>query len=299
LKLYALTLGMCLSSAWCSLAFAFVQAYPDSLVCKLADDSAADKSILASSAGERMSIAIDRDPKLFKQVLVTCISNTLGSLFGDQPADAKASDSEASLLWAELDFYGMLPRMEGGQLGGRTMLPAAVLKHESARDAAAKASLCDDKKVLMAKSNTAVASLIVSQLGVLVSRKLLAGAQQTQTLSEDIATRSSGDLVGGDWWKPSEERLGLTHVQSACASDTQQAFVVTTGEDGLPQVVPVDAKPVLPEGCLPPKLLPAELTAPLTEHLEHRLGYTVTVSTIKPTVLPALPQYSLITVSWK
>jgi hypothetical protein len=105
--------------------------------------------------------------------------------------------------------------------------------------------------------------------------------------------------VGGDWWKPSEERLGLTHVQSACASDTQQAFVVTTGEDGLPQVVPVDAKPVLPEGCLPPKLLPAELTAPLTEHLEHRLGYTVTVSTIKPTVLPALPQYSLITVSWK
>jgi hypothetical protein len=279
-----------------------VQAYPDSLLCKLADDSAADTAVLASSAGEREPIAIDRDPKLFKQVLVNSISNTLK---GTGPAH-KPSDSEASLLWAELDFYGMLPQMEGGQLGGRTMLPAAVLKHESARDAAAKANVCDARAALMAKSNTAVASLIVSQLGVLVSRKLLAGAQQTQTLSEDIATRSSGDLVGGDWWKSSEERLGLTHVQSACASDTQQAFVVTTGEDGLPRAVSADdiaRHHVLPAeyASRPPKLLPGELTAPLKAHLERLLGYSVTVQTIQPTLLPhhaAMPQCSLITVSW-
>ena len=144
-------------------------------------------------------------------------------------------------------------------------------------------------------------SLILGQVGVLVSSKLLAGAQQTQTLSEDIAKRSSGDLVGGDWWMPAETRLGLAPAPAESASDTQQAFVVTTGADGLAQVVSVDAKPVLPAGSLPPKLLPAELTSPLKAHLQ-RLGYAATVSTITPTVQPhgaTLPQCSLITVSWK
>ena len=212
-----------------------------------------------------------------------------------------AAQTRTSLLWAELDFYGMLPQMDGGQLGGRTMLPAAVLKHESARGAAAKASVCDARTALIQRSNTAIVSLIVSQLGVLVSTKLLAGAQQTQTLSEDIAKRSSGDLVGGDWWMPAETRLGLAPAPAESASDTQQAFVVTTGADGLAQVVSVDAKPVLPAGCPPPKMLPAELTDPLKAHL-CQLGYTVTVSTITPTVQSrgaALPACSLINVSWK
>jgi hypothetical protein len=255
--------------------------------------------VLTSSAGEREPIAIDRDPKLFKLVLVTSISDK-GAASAHKP-----SDSEASLLWAELDFYGMLPQMNGGQLGapmgGRTMLPAAVLQHESARGAAAKTSVGDARKTLIAKSNTAVVSLIVSQLGVLVSTKLLAGAQQTQTLSEDIAKRSNGDLVGGDWWMPAEKRLRLAPAPAESASDTQQAFVVTTGADGLAQVVSVDAKPVLPAGCPPPKMLPAELTDPLKAHL-CQLGYTVTVSTITPTVQSrgaALPACSLINVSWK
>jgi hypothetical protein len=275
-----------------------VQAYPNSLLCKLSEDCAEDTAVLTSSAGEREPIAIDRDPKLFKLVLATCISNKA-------TADAhKPSDSEASLLWAELDFYGMLPQMEGGQLGavgGRTVLPAAVLQHEFARDAAARASVCDARKALIEKSNTAVVSLIVSQLGVLVSTKLLAGAQQTQTFSEDVAKRSNGDLVGGDWWMPAETRLGLAPAPAESASDTQQAFVVTTGADGLAQVVSVDAKPVLPAGCPPPKMLPAELTDPLKAHL-CQLGYTVTVSTITPTVQSrgaALPACSLINVSWK
>jgi hypothetical protein len=220
-----------------------------------------------------------------------------------------AAQTRTSLLWAELDFYGMLPQMDGGQLGGRTMLPAAVLKHESARIAAAKVNVCDARKALIERSNTAIVSLIVSQLGVLVSRKLLAGAQQMQTLSEDIAKRGSGDLVGGDWCLPAETRLGLAPAPAESAADTQQAFVVTTGADGLAQVVSVDgvdrfgdAEPVLSAGSLPPKLLPAELTAPLKAHLQ-RLGYAATVSTITPTVQPhdatLPPQCSLITVSWK
>jgi hypothetical protein len=279
-------------------ASALVQAYPDSLLCKLAEDCAEDAAVLTSSVGEREPIAIDRDPRLFNLVLATSISNRLR---GTGPAH-KPSDAEASLLWAELDFYGMLPQMEGASMDVRTMLPAAVLKHESARGAAAKASVCDARTALIERSNTAVVSLILGQVGVLVSSKLLAGAQQTQTLSEDIAKRSSGDLVGGDWWMPAETRLGLAPAPAECAADTQQAFVVTTGADGLARVLSVDAKPVLPAGSLPPKLLPAELTALLTTHLQHWLGYTVTVSTITPTVQrrgAALPQCSLITVSWK
>jgi hypothetical protein len=114
---------------------------------------------------------------------------------------------------------------------------------------------------------------------------------------------------------PAETRLGLAPAPAESAADTQQAFVVTTGADGLAQVVSVDAQDVpqygvpqygpqcvLPAGSLPPKLLPAELTAPLKAHLQ-RLGYAATVSTITPTVQPhdatLPPQCSLITVSWK
>ena len=103
---------------------------------------------------------------------------------------------------------------------------------------------------------------------------------------------------------PAETRLGLAPAPAECAADTQQAFVVTTGADGLAQVVSVDAKPVLSAEYTsrPPKLFPAELTSPLKAHLQ-RLGYAATVSTITPTVQPhdatLPPQCSLITVSWK
>jgi hypothetical protein len=161
-----------------------LQAYPDSLLCKLVDDNAADGVVLArSSTGDdeqRKPIAIDRDPALFKQVLVTSIVNTPRNT-------VKVPDAEAALLWAELDFYGLLPQMKGGESvskGKRKMLPAAVLRHETARDSAKTAKLLDTRKALITRDNTEMVSLIVSQMSEIVARKLLTRSQANQTLGE-------------------------------------------------------------------------------------------------------------------
>ena len=50
-------------------------------------------------------------------------------------------------LWAELDFYGLLPMLKGGDLPvamrQRTMLPAALLTHESERIASERVKLLE------------------------------------------------------------------------------------------------------------------------------------------------------------
>jgi hypothetical protein len=273
-----------------------VQAYPDSLLCTLVDDSASDGAVLARSSGrQRKPIAIDRDPTLFRQVLVTSLINTPISPTGLPDAEA---------LWAELDFFGLLPQKQGGELsvskGKRTMLPAAVLRHESARNAAAKAILLATSKALITKSNTESVSLIVSQMSELVSRKLLTGAQATQTLSDSReAVLRAANLEGTDWWKPFEQRLSLAPVPPASASDTQQSFVVVTGEDGRPQVLCVD-NPLkhFPAECAnrPPKELPAELQTLLETHL-HALGFAVTLR--DHSYKRRSVRFTLITVSWK
>lgn len=274
-----------------------MQAYPDSLLCTLVDDSASDDAVLArSSTGE--PIAIDRDPTLFKQVLVTSFISTPVTWVPE------VSNAEASMLWAELDFFGLLPQKQGGELsvskGKRTMLPAAVLRHESARNAAAKAILLATSKALITKSNTESVSLIVSQMSELVSRKLLTGAQATQTLSDSReAVLRAANLEGTDWWKPFEQRLSLAPVPPASASDTQQSFVVVTGEDGRPQVLCVD-NPLkhFPAECAnrPPKELPAELQTLLETHL-HALGFAVTLR--DHSYKRRSVRFTLITVSWK
>jgi hypothetical protein len=200
------------------------------------DDNAADGVVLArSSTGDdeqRKPIAIDRDPALFKQVLVTSIVNTPRNT-------VKVPDAEAALLWAELDFYGLLPQMKGGESvskGKRKMLPAAVLRHETARDSAKTAKLLDTRKALITRDNTEMVSLIVSQMSEIVARKLLTRSQANQTLGETSDAllhtanpEPAANLEGTDWSMPFEQRLALAPVPPVTASETEQCFVVNTG----------------------------------------------------------------------
>jgi hypothetical protein len=277
-----------------------LQAYPDSLLCKLADDTASDGAVLArSTTGDepRKPIAIDRDPALFKQVLITSMFNT---------PSKKIAKAEAALLWAELDFYGLMPQLKGGELsapkGKRTMLPAALLRHESASGSAKKArlraELVDTRKALQTKSNTEIVSLIVSQMSELVSRKLLlTGAHDAETFSEAReAVLRAVNPDGADWSTPFEQRFKLASVPSASAFETKQSFVIITCDDGQPQVLSADNPSTLPEECSsrPPKVLPAEMQTLLKTHLAG-LDYTVTLDNNAHSGGVA---YSRITVSW-
>jgi hypothetical protein len=80
-----------------------VQAYPESLLAKLADNE--DDGVMEEKTD---AIRLDRDPTLFAHVLKLL----------DKPAFLEVDQAVAEELREELDFYGLLPCS--------TMLPAAA-----------------------------------------------------------------------------------------------------------------------------------------------------------------------------
>jgi len=273
-----------------------VQAYPNSLLCKLADDDAPDAAVLARSSDkeeQRKPIAIDRDAQLFEQVLLTSLVTTVRGT-------AKGVDS-VSGLWAELDFYGLLPMLKDGELpvamSIHLMPPAALLTHESEQMAAKKQGLLDIRAALETKKNIKVVSLLASQMSELIDRSLLTDAQHIQCCEEaSEALRNGANLDGTDWSLPLETALSLAPLPPATV-DRKQVFVVITRDDGQPQVVSMDpSKAALPPVCAnsPPKEIPAAMKSLLRAHLTE-LGYTVTMDS-HPT---GNSRYTRITVSWK
>jgi hypothetical protein len=85
-----------------------VQAYPESLLAKLADNE--DDGVMEEKTD---AIRLDRDPAVFAHVLKLL----------DKPLEAV----ETEALREELDFYGLLP--------SSTMLPASMVADMCSRDA--------------------------------------------------------------------------------------------------------------------------------------------------------------------
>ena len=267
-----------------------VQAYPNSLLCKLADDDAPDAVVLARSSdeeGQCKPIAIDRDAELFEQVLVTSLVNKVTRT----PEEVDSVDG----LWAELDFYGLLPMLKGGDLpiatGRRTMLPAALLKHERERIVSERADLVGMRVALELKMNTHTVSLIVSQMSELISRSLLTDAQHIRTCKDvsDALLIGGANLDGTDWSRPFENRLSLAPVP---LSVNEETFCFVTGDDGQPRVVCANT---YSDAMGTRKALEnSGMRALLKTHLE-QLGYTMTMDS--PRTGNSL--YTRITVSWK
>jgi hypothetical protein len=100
-----------------------VQAYPESLLAKLADNE--DDGVMEEKTD---AIRLDRDPAVFAHVLKLL----------DKPLEAV----ETEALREELDFYGLLP--------SSTMLPASMVADMCSRDAEnAVSSIVDQMGVLM------------------------------------------------------------------------------------------------------------------------------------------------------
>ena len=115
-----------------------MQAYPESLLAKLADNE--DDGVMEEKGD---TIRLDRDPAVFAHVLKLL----------DKPAFLEADQAVAEELREELDFYGLLPCS--------TMLPAAAFAVPSAR-------------LLESVVSSAVSS-IISQMAALLSKQLADG----------------------------------------------------------------------------------------------------------------------------
>ena len=158
----------------------FAQAYPESLLAKLADGAAeAEDGVKVEKLnGQPATIKIDRNPTVFALVL---------QLF-DKPAYLEADQTLATTLHKELDFYGL-------PAPSCTMLPAATL-----------ADMCS-------RGAEVVVSSIVDQMAVLTmerasdNERVALGSRITFLLTKPTARWSEAKVRLYETWTPEDKRV--------------------------------------------------------------------------------------------
>jgi hypothetical protein len=151
-----------------------VQAYPESLLAKLADNE--DDGVMVA----KVAISLDRDPTLFAHVLKLL----------DKPAFLEADPAVAGALHKELDFYGLLP--------SSTMLPAAMF-----------AAACSGAAESVVSSIIGQISMLMNEKLADISSTVTMGTQLTFFLSMAKDQLSEVQVRVNEIWLPAHIKQPL------------------------------------------------------------------------------------------